>query len=43
MLLLPITLLATSIAIFFRPVTRIFSADYDVANPFMGKMIDDLG
>ncbi|SEQ44778.1 hypothetical protein [Neolewinella agarilytica] len=42
MLLLPITLFATSVAIFFRPVTRILRADYDVTNPFMSKMIDDL-
>lgn len=43
MLLLPITLLATTLAIFSTPFTRIFRRDYEISNSFMKSIIEDLG
>lgn len=43
MLLLPITFIAASLAIFTTPLGRIFRQDYQVRNSFVEDMIQDLG
>lgn len=43
MFLLPITILASSFAVLYRPVTDVLYADFDLKNYFVADMIKELG
>ena len=43
MLLLPVTILATSFAALYRPVKDVLEADFDLKNYFVADMIKELG
>jgi len=43
MFLIPISILVTSFAVLYRPVTDVLRADFDLKNYFVADMIKELG